>query len=220
MSGRIASSVAHRKPSAKSAADTPPVGLRERGKKRRAERILDAALQLLREDPEENLTVERIAARAEVAPMTVFNLIGNRDQLWTALADRAIEGLDVHSITANDPQERAHRIVDAVVRILCADAAVFRALLSGWSLSGRVLAHDPTNALIGCLQDAADRGQIGPGVNLRLYGDVIAAGLVGTIHQWTAGLLSDRAFRLRARAVVDVAFRAARCEAGTERSAD
>jgi AcrR family transcriptional regulator len=211
--------MAQRRPSGESA-DTPPLSLRERGKKRRGERILDAALQLLREDPEDNLTMDRIAARAEVAPMTVFNLIGNREQLWTALADRALESLDIHSIAASDPQLRAHRIVDSVVRILCADAAVFRALLSGWSLSGRVLEHDPTNALIGCLQDAADGGQIGPEVNLRLYGDVIAAGLVGTIHQWTAGLLSDRAFRLRARAVVDVAFTAARCKGAPKRSGD
>jgi AcrR family transcriptional regulator len=204
--------MARPKPSGGSGSDTPPLGLRERGKMRRVHRILDAGLQLLREDPDENLTLERIAARAEVAPMTVFNLIGNRDQLWAALADRAIEDLDVSAITTNDPEERAYRIVESVVRILCADAAVFRALLSGWSMSGRVLAHDPTAALIDCLQHAADSGQIGPQVNLRLYGDVIAAGLFGTIHQWTSGLISDRAFRQRARAVIQIAFAAARSE--------
>jgi AcrR family transcriptional regulator len=177
---------------------------------RSIERILDAALALLREDPEQNLTVDRIAARAEVAPMTVFNLVGNRDQLWSALADRALQDLDIEAISAGDPQDRARRIVDAVVRILCADAAVFRALLSGWSHGGSVLNHDPTEALIGCLRDAADAGQIGSGVNLRRHGEVMSAGLLGTIHQWTSGLLSDRAFRTRARAVVDVAFAAAR----------
>lgn len=186
------------------------LGLRERGKRRRTERILDAALALLREDPEQSLTVDRIAARAEVAPMTVFNLVGNRDQLWSALADRALQELNIHAISAGDPQERARRIVDAVVRILCADAAVFRALLSGWSHGGSVLNRDPTDALIGCLREAADAGQIRSGVNLRRHGEVMAAGLLGTIHQWTAGLLGDRAFRTRARAVVDVAFAAAR----------
>lgn len=186
-----------------------PPGLRERGKRRRTERILDAALELLREDPQETLTVERIAARAEVAPMTVFNLVGNREQLWSAMADRALEGLDLQSITADDPRQRAHRIVDAVVRILRSDAAVFRELLSGWSQSGRVLAHDPTNALIECLCDAADSGQVRSDVNLRRHGEVMAAGLIGTISLWTAGVLSDRAFGIRARAVVDVVFAAA-----------
>jgi AcrR family transcriptional regulator len=191
-------------------AEEPSPGLRERGKRRRTERIVDAALELLREDPEASLTVERIADRAEVSPMTVFNLVGNREQLWSAMADRALEGLDVQSITADDPQERARRIVDAVVRILRSDAAVFRALLSGWSNSGYVLAHDPTNALIQCLQDAADAGQIRAEVNLRRYGEVMSAGLIGTIQQWTAGLLGDRAFGTRARAVVDVVFAAAK----------
>lgn len=184
--------------------------MRERGKRRRTERILDAALELLREDPEGNLTVDRIAVRAEVSPMTVFNLVGNREQLWNAMADRALEGLDVQRITADDPQERARRIVDAVVRILRADAAVFRALLSGWSKGGHVLAHDPTNALIQCLEGAAETGLIKSDVNLRQYGEVMSAGLIGTIQQWAAGLLSDRAFGTRARAVVDVVFAAAR----------
>jgi AcrR family transcriptional regulator len=189
-------------------ADAPPPGLRERGKQRRTERILDAALELLREDPTENLTMERIAARAEVSPMTVFNLVGNREQLWSAMADRALEGLDISSINSKDPQERAHRIVDAVVRTLRSDPALFRELLSGWSHSGRVLAHDPTNALIECLKDASKTGPIKPGVNLRRHGEVLAAGLIGTIHQWTAGLLSDRAFGVRAREVVDIVFAA------------
>ncbi len=190
-------------------ADERPSGLRERGKRRRTERILDAALKLLSEAPDESLTVERIAARAEVSPMTVFNLVGNREQLWAAMADRALEGLDLASITADDPRERARKIVDAVVRILRSDAAVFRELLAGWSHSGRVLAHDPTNALIRCLQDEADAGRIRADVNLRRYGEVMAAGLVGTIHQWTAGLIGDRAFASRARAVVDIVFTAA-----------
>jgi AcrR family transcriptional regulator len=193
-------------------ADGPMPGLRERGKRRRTERILDAALELLREDPEGNVTVERIADRAEVSPMTVFNLVGNREQLWSAMADRALESLDVQSITADDPQERARRIVDAVVRILRSDAAVFRALLSGWGSSGHMLAHDPTNALMQCLQDAADAGHIRADVNLRRYGEVMSAGLIGTIQQWTAGLLGDRAFGTRARAVVDVVFAAGRIE--------
>jgi AcrR family transcriptional regulator len=195
-----------------SRAEEPVRGLRERGKRRRTERILDAALELLREDPDANLTVERIADRAEVSPMTVFNLVGNREQLWSAMADRALESLDVQSITADDPQERARRIVDAVVRILRSDAAVFRALLSGWSKGGHVLAQDPTNALIQCLQDAADAGHIRADVNLRRYGEVMSAGLIGTIQQWTAGLLGDRAFGTRARAVVDVVFAAAKAD--------
>jgi hypothetical protein len=130
--------------------------------------------------------------------------------LGDELADLALVDLDFQSISADDPQVRARRIVDAVVDVLESDAPVFRALLSGWSNSGRVLEHDPTEALVECLQEAADAGMLGAGVNLRRYGEIIATGLVGTIHQWTAGLLSDGGFRTRAREVVEVVFAAAK----------
>lgn len=191
-------------------APSEPLGLRERGKQRRTERILDAALELLREDPEQNLTVDRIAERAEVAPMTVYNLVGTRDQIWTALVDHALHGIDPQTITGPDAHERARRIVDAYVRVLRADAPVFTALLAGWSHSGRVLEDDPTAALITCLRDAANARLISPDADVTRLGEVLAAGLLGTINQWTAGLLSDRAFASRARAVVDVVFAAAR----------
>jgi AcrR family transcriptional regulator len=187
----------------------PQLGLRERNKLQRTDRILAAALELLRDDPESSPTVERIAARAHVAPMTVFNLVGNWDQIWSALADRALEGLDVGSIQADDPHQRASQIVDAVVSTIVADPAVFRALLSRWSAAGRVLEHDPTDALTSCLQEAADRGMLARGVNVRRYGEVIATGLLGTIHLWTAGILSDTGLRSRAREIVDVVFAAA-----------
>jgi AcrR family transcriptional regulator len=189
--------------------DTSAPGLRERSKQRRIDRILDAALDLLREKPDENLTMERVSARAEVAPMTVFNLIGNRDQLWSAMADRALRSLDPQSIEVAEPRERAHGIVEEVVRVLRSDPDVFRQLLSGWSHSGLILQHDPTTELIKCLDQAAKDGQIKPGISVRRYGEVLAAGLIGTIHQWTAGLLNDRAFRGRAHAVVDIVFDAA-----------
>ena len=147
-----------------------------------------------------------------MAPMTVFNLVGNWDQIWSALADRALGALDVASIQADDPHERASLIVDAVVTTLVADPAVFRALLSRWSGAGRVLEHDPTDALVSCLEEAADRGMIGGGVSARRYGEVIATGLLGTIHLWTAGILSDRGLRGRAREIVDVVYAAARAD--------
>jgi len=186
-----------------------PEGLRERGKQQRIARILDAGLELLREGSGSAVTMERVAARAEVAPMTVFNLIGNRDQLWSAMADRALEPLVLGSIQGGEPLDRAHRIVDAVVRILRSDSAAFRQLLMGWSYSGRALTHDPTHALMGCLRDAADQGHPSSSANVRRHGEVMAAGLMGVIHQWASGLIGDRTFAVRAHAVVDVVFTAA-----------
>jgi len=48
------------------------------------------------------------------------------------MADRALESLDVQSITVDDPQEACRRIVDAVVRILAQTLRCFaRCYLAG-----------------------------------------------------------------------------------------
>jgi len=185
---------------------TPP-GLRERGKQRRTARILDAAMDLLREHPDQPLTVERIAERAEVAPTTVFNLIGTRDQIWAALAARAFDGLEeLPPSKFTDPQDRARAMVDTVIKAVLADRPVFRAVFQGWDRSASVLDHDLiADVLYACLSDANfDRVHIGR--LARLTG----AGLAGACHQWAAGLITDQQLRARCRDIVDLAFVAAR----------
>lgn len=118
-------------------------GLRERNKQRRTELIIEAGLRFLRENPDQQLTIDRVAVLAGVSPMTVFNLLGTRQQLWNAMTDRALQELDVSLIAEADPERRAHKIVDEVVRVLRSDAAVFRALLSEWAHSGWLFARDP-----------------------------------------------------------------------------
>ncbi|BDB44004.1 MULTISPECIES: TetR/AcrR family transcriptional regulator [Mycobacterium] len=183
---------------------------RERGKRLRAQRILSAARDLIHERPDDSPTIPEVAARAGVAPMTIFNLIGTRDDLWAALANESLaEWQDVASEVA-DPHQRARKIVDEVMRIISAEAPVWRALVSGWRDSGRVLEREPSGALVACLRQAADEGHLAPGVDVRRLGAMIFSGLVGIVHQWAAGLIGDRAMRRRARDLVDIAFAAGR----------
>lgn len=196
--------------------DVPALGLRELNKRRRTDRILAAALELLREDPDQNVSVERIAEHAHVAPMTVFNLVGTRDEVWRAVADQALGALDLDAITGSDPRERARHVVDAVVSVLTEDAPVFRALLSRWVQGGGlVLEHDPTRVLTDCVSEASAAGLISPSADPRQYAEIIATGLLGAIHLWTAGLLDERAFHARAAHIVDAAFTAAQHAAAT-----
>jgi AcrR family transcriptional regulator len=183
---------------------------RERGKRLRTLRIINAARELIHERPDESPTIPEVAARAGVAPMTIFNLIGTRDDLWAALADESLaEWQDVASEVA-DPHQRARKIVDEVMRIISTESPVWRALISGWRDSGRVLEREPSKALVACLQQAAEEGRIADGVDVRRLGAMIFSGLVGIVHQWAAGLIGDRAMRRRARDLVDIAFAAGR----------
>lgn len=189
----------------------PEDSLRERSKRRRVQRILDAVLMLIREAPDQVPTIEQVAARAEVSPMTVFNLVGNREELWSAAVGHALRDLDFDRCSSADPRERAGEIVAETVRVLCADAAVFRGLLSTWR-GDALRAHDPTKLLIECFVDARAEGTVGE-IDPRMYGEVVATGLLGAINQWASGLLSNPALAGRATAIVDLAFAAATAEA-------
>jgi hypothetical protein len=61
--------------------------------------------------------------------------------------------------------------------------------------------QDALGELVGAARD---------GVDTRHYGETISAGLIGLIQLWTAGLINDRAFRSRARALVNIVFGGAR----------
>ncbi len=176
-------------------------GLRERGKRRRSKQILDAARVLLREAPSEELTVERIAVRAELATQTVYNLIGRREHIWGALADDALDGLDLPRFAAiREPQARGTAIVGGVIDMVCADAPVFRHLLAHWAQSALFIEHDPTAALTDCFAQVGDPQP-------RRTAELVGAGLIGILHQWAAELISDNGARERGRDLVSLAFR-------------
>lgn len=182
--------------------DASPVagGLRERGKRRRSKQILDAARVLLREAPDQELTVERIAARAELSPQTVYNLIGRREHIWGALADDALDALNLPRFAAiADPRVRGTAIVQAVIDMVCDDAPVFRHLLAHWAQSALFIDHDPTAALTDCFLQVGDPRP-------RRTGELVGAGLIGILHQWAAELISDDGARERGRDLVSLAF--------------
>ncbi len=66
-------------------------GLGERNKAKRRDAILEAALELFDGNPSGSVTTEQIAARAEVSPATVYNLIGTREEVLRAIAVRFIQ---------------------------------------------------------------------------------------------------------------------------------
>ena len=190
---------------------SPPLDGRERGKRRRIGEILSAARELLSELPPEEVTASRIAARAGVAPMTIFNLIGTRDDLWAAIADASLIEIK-NSSEISDARQRAQAIAEQFMTAIISEAPVWRAIISSWKDSGRVLEGEPTGALLGCFEDAVTQGYVSAEINIRRLVATILSGFVGAAHQWAAGLISDRGMRRRASDLVDLAFAAGRAD--------
>jgi AcrR family transcriptional regulator len=190
---------------------SPPVGLRERHKLGRVRRILDATRSLLRERSDESPSVERIAERAEVAPATVFNLVGTRDRIWAALADELLDEVEqrMAALPDLDPRDRARALAAITVDLICADPAVYRHVLSSWRRSGRLLSRSPVPHLVHSLRAGAAAGTLREDLDFSLLADVVSAACTGAAHQWAAEMIDDQAFRTLCLAAVDVAFTAA-----------
>ncbi|MFC8130218.1 TetR/AcrR family transcriptional regulator [Streptomyces sp. NPDC057302] len=182
-------------------------GLREQHKARRRRRILDATRELLREDPESVISTERIAERAEVAPATVYNLIGPRDKIWEALAAGFMDDLDdrLAALEAGDPRE----VVRATVQLFVDDPVVSRRMVREWEESGLVLDRSPLIQLRRAMADAQTRGLLRADIHTDALAAVVGTSCVGALHQWVAALIDEDRFLARALLALDVALAAA-----------
>jgi AcrR family transcriptional regulator len=186
------------------------MGLRERHKHERRERILEAIRELLRARPDETPTIERIAELADVSPATVFNLVGPREQQWGALCDALLRELDASLAHAadEDPLARARRIVGQAAELFIADAAVFRHLVNNWGRSGTLVQENPIPRLRAALRDGQRAGILRTNLHIDALAGHIAMACAGALRQWATGQISAGAFRDRVRFAVDVAFAA------------
>ncbi|MEU5950867.1 TetR/AcrR family transcriptional regulator [Streptomyces sp. NPDC047525] len=182
-------------------------GLRERHKAQRRRRILEATRELLREDPESVVSTERIAERAQVAPATVYNLIGPRDKIWEALAAGFMDELERRLATpgASDPRE----VVRSTVGLFVDDPVVSRRMVREWEESGLVLDRSPLVQLRRAMADARTQGLLRTDVDTDALAAVVGTSCVGALHQWVAALIDDDRFLARALLGLDVALAAA-----------
>ncbi|MFD7234307.1 TetR/AcrR family transcriptional regulator [Streptomyces syringium] len=190
-------------------------GLREQHKARRRMRILEATRELLRNDPDSVISAERIAERAEVAPATVYNLIGPRDKVWEALAAGFMDELErrLAVLGADDPRE----VVGSTVRLFVSDPAVSRRMVREWEDSGLVLDRSPLTQLRQAMAGARPQGFLRADIDTDALAAVVGTSCVGALHQWVAALIDDDRFLARALFALDVALAAAAADPHRDR---
>lgn len=93
--------------------------LRERKKARQKEALIDAAIDLFRDNGFEKTRIEDIAAAAEVSVATVYNYFANKPQILLEIVRKSIQQCQQATvpIVENPPADP----VDAVVAIIAAD---------------------------------------------------------------------------------------------------
>ncbi len=109
----------------------PSSGIREKGKARRKEQILQAAKQLLAEGGIEALSTRKLAEAAELSVHTLYALVGSKNAILEAvMADNHNRVLaDILEVDEQNPIDKIFAIVDSTYRIIQEDSATQKPLM-------------------------------------------------------------------------------------------
>jgi AcrR family transcriptional regulator len=170
----------------------------EEQKLERRARILDSTRSLIRSDPTHSPSAADIARHAGVAPATVYNLVGTRDDLWTAIINDLFDRLDTIP-HRDDPVEEIIGLVDDTVDHFCADSIVHRHVLATWAIVGNPFERNPIHRYRDALRACVDAGVLEPDGPISAIQTSIASGFIGALHHWTSSVIDDDTFKRTAR---------------------
>jgi AcrR family transcriptional regulator len=186
----------------------PTSSLRERSKTRRQAEIVGAAAGLWREHGIDTVSLNQIAAAAEVAPQTVYNLIGGLDAIGFAVIKLALArldaALDVSSAAGVDLALESARLS---VALYTEDARLFRQLLVRIPralFEGTHLGRDVAQIPILAVAQAQAAGEISREIDPDRLGRAIFTGYLGALYDWACGDADDATF-LRAAEIAVLA---------------
>ena len=184
---------------------TRTMSTREQSKARRRDAILDAAITLLGVRDSHEVTTEEIADMAGVAPATVYNLVGTRDDLVHAIVARVLDDL-AESLTAlaadepPDPIAAAFLVVDQTVHAFTTHSAAFRRIIALAQATARPeRIQDPSNLQVKAMQAAQSMCIIRDDVDAAALGRQIFVSYSGALSLWSKDRLDDDGFSTVAR---------------------
>lgn len=106
-------------------------GIREKGKARRKEQIIQAAKRLLAAGGIEALSTRKLAEEAELSVHTLYALVGSKDQILDAVMEdnhnRVLAA--ILEINEEHPIEKIFAIVDSTYQIIAEDSAAQKPLM-------------------------------------------------------------------------------------------
>ncbi len=106
-------------------------GIREKGKAKRKEQIIQSAKRLLAAGGIEALSTRKLAEEAELSVHTLYALVGSKDQILDAVMEDNHNRVlaDILKINEEHPIERMFAIVESTYKIISEDAAAQKPLM-------------------------------------------------------------------------------------------
>ena len=164
-----------------------------RAARERRRRIVDGTRQLLREREASKVIVVDIAERADVAPATVYNLVGTRDEVMRAVLDGAISEVRsrVEVVDPDRPIESIAALFDAAAEVLLDDAIAYRRAIGAMSDTGdggwlQTTVGDLLEERLVNIASVLDGS-----IPLPRLAEMIHVGFRGVLISWSYGHLAD-----------------------------
>lgn len=172
-------------------------------KAKRRDAILDATVALFGEHAAHDVTTDQIAKVAGVAPATVYNLVGTRDDVARAVVSRVLSELaeSLSDLDPTDPIAAAQLVVDQTVRRFVADSRAFRQIvrLAPQPSSDRDDLVDPSSFQVAAMRRAQTMGIVRADVDPDALGRQIYLSYSGAMNLWSTGRLDDEGFAVAAQ---------------------
>jgi AcrR family transcriptional regulator len=193
--------------------------LRAKGKAKRYDDIVSAAADLWRKHGIDGVSPNQIAAAAEVAPQTIYNLIGGIDAIGFAVIKKGLERLDV--LLGQTPVKGialAMHSAKMSAELYTKDSRLYRQVIVRIPrvlFDGTHLGRDTANTAIQAMIQAKRAGEIVQTVDAGRLGRTMYVNYMGALYDWACGDSGDAQF-LRA-AEVAVLAPAVACASPTTR---
>lgn len=177
------------------------MNLRETNKQARRERILAAAVRLLKRGGADGLTMRELARTARLSEMTPYNLFGSKAGVLAALFEDAMSKIVTQSFATElaDPLDRLFAGQLALADIWTEESGLYREIIRSARESGADLARYsevPTSLLEAGLTDAVTAGLLTDDVPPSEVARHIFVANQGTYEHWASGEIDDAALRL------------------------
>jgi len=185
------------------------LSIREKGKARRKQQIIQAAKRLLAAGGIEALSTRRLAEEAELSVHTLYALVGSKDKILEAVMEdnhnRVLS--DIIEINARHPIEQVFAFVDSTYRIIAEDRAaqkpLMRVLMTLFDQGA--LGSDPwwmmaqeKGWMLSAVNEAMDRGLLRPDFPAPVIADMLMKIYLTNLRDYLFDRADLEAYRDRA----------------------
>ncbi|WP_062268262.1 TetR/AcrR family transcriptional regulator [Endozoicomonas arenosclerae] len=187
------------------------MSLREKGKARRKQQILDAVVTLLQAEGFNALSTSRIAEEAEVSVATLYNLMGSIDSILDVMVEQLFgefESAYTHITRDLAPLAIIEGVSEAAYSFLKQDEPKYKAVLKAVfqinvsrDLTAPVFhtAQNNRTLFISAIRQLQDSNAMMPGLNTQLLAEQMLITQVMLLENWSAGVISLERFRLTSK---------------------